>query len=56
MFLNMCRNISIGVAIGWTVEVRFPTGISYCSLLIVQTGSGAHTASYPWYLELFHGV
>jgi hypothetical protein len=32
----------------WTAEVRFPVGARYFSLLhSVQTGSGAHPASYP---------
>jgi hypothetical protein len=32
---------------GWTIEVRSPTGADFSSSPCVQTGSGAHPASYP---------
>jgi hypothetical protein len=32
---------------GWMVEVRFPAGKDFCLCHNVQTGSGAHPASYP---------
>jgi hypothetical protein len=33
---------------GWTIRVRSPAGIEdFSSSLCVQTGSGAHPASYP---------
>jgi hypothetical protein len=31
----------------WAVEVRSPTGTEFSSSPCVQTGSGAHPASYP---------
>jgi hypothetical protein len=39
-------------ATGWTAGVRFPVGERDFSLLrSVQTGSGAHPASYPMATE-----
>jgi hypothetical protein len=32
---------------GRAIEVRSPTGADFSSSLCVQTGSGAHPASYP---------
>jgi hypothetical protein len=41
------RDSSVGIATGWTTGVRFPAGARDFSLLHrVQTGSGAHPASY----------
>jgi hypothetical protein len=31
----------------WAIEVRSPTGADFSSSPCVQTGSGAHPASYP---------
>jgi hypothetical protein len=42
------RDSSVGIATGWTTGVRFPAGARDFNLLCnVQTGSGAHPASYP---------
>jgi hypothetical protein len=41
MVLIMIHDSSVGMVMGRTVQVRFPSGAS------VKTGSGAHTASYP---------
>jgi hypothetical protein len=57
-FTKMCRHIPIlGAAVaqaiyylteGWTIGVRSPTGTEHSSSSsCVQTGSGAHPASYP---------
>jgi hypothetical protein len=38
------------LAMGWTIdrsEFEFQNGQEFALLHIVQTGSGAHTASYP---------
>jgi hypothetical protein len=41
------RDRSVGIASGWMAGVRFPVGARYLLLLhSVQTGSGAHLASY----------
>jgi hypothetical protein len=43
-----CRDSSVGVATGWTAGVQFPArGKRFSLLHSVQTGSGAHPASYP---------
>jgi hypothetical protein len=34
-------------ATGWTARVRFPAAQDFSVLHSVQTGSGAHLASYP---------
>jgi hypothetical protein len=50
--LNLCRDSSVGIAIGYGLEdrmigVQFPAGAGNFSLRHrVQTGSGAHPASY----------
>jgi hypothetical protein len=47
---NRSRNISqsVDIAIGWTTRVWFPWGARDFSFPYgVQTGSGAHTTSYP---------
>jgi hypothetical protein len=42
------RDSLVGIATGWTAGVRFPAGVRDISLRhSVQTGSGAHPASYP---------
>jgi hypothetical protein len=42
------RDSSVNIATGWTVGARFLPGVRNRSLLhIVQTGCGAHPASYP---------
>jgi hypothetical protein len=42
------QDSSVGIATGWKVEFRFPARAKYFSPFhIVQTGSGAHPASYP---------
>jgi len=41
---------------GWTTRVRFPVGVGIFSLRHrVQTGSGAHPASYPIGTGIFLG-
>jgi hypothetical protein len=37
----------VGIAMGWTTRVRFSAGQEFLLLHVVQTGSGAHTVSYP---------
>jgi hypothetical protein len=45
------RNSSAGIC--WAAGVRFPAGARNLSLLhCAQTGSGAHTASYPGPIQL----
>jgi hypothetical protein len=40
--------MAVGIATGWRAGVRFPVRARDFSLHhIVQTGSGAHPASYP---------
>jgi len=42
------RDSSVGIALDYGLDVRFPTGAENFSLYNrVQNGSGAHTASYP---------
>jgi hypothetical protein len=41
------RDSSVGIAKGWTARVRFPAVQDFSLLPSVQTGSGAHPASYP---------
>jgi hypothetical protein len=43
----LLRDSSVGIATGWTTRVRFPALQDYSLLHVVQTGSGAHPASYP---------
>jgi hypothetical protein len=44
----MVRDSSDGIATGWTAGVRFPSKARDFSLFHnLQTGSGAHPASYP---------
>jgi hypothetical protein len=48
--LFLSRDSSVGIATGWcwTDGIKFPTEAREFSLLhSVQTGSGAHPASYP---------
>jgi hypothetical protein len=51
--IQLSRDSSVGIATGYglddrTIGVRFPVGAGNCSLRHrVQTGSGAHPASYP---------
>jgi hypothetical protein len=50
---NIENTSQVGAAVaqattGWTIGVRSPTGAQdFSSSLCVQTGSGAHPASYP---------
>jgi hypothetical protein len=49
--LTQC-NSSVGIATGYGLDgrgvgVRVPVGTRFSPLHIVQTGSGAHLASYP---------
>jgi hypothetical protein len=47
LFLYKSQDSTVGIATGWTTRIRFPA-VQDCSLLnSVQTGSGAHPASYP---------
>jgi hypothetical protein len=42
-----CRNVNYDLTTGWTTGVRSPAGVKdFSSSLSVQTGSGAHPASY----------
>jgi hypothetical protein len=41
------RDGSVGIATGWTARVRLPAGHDFYLPHSVQTGSGAHPASYP---------
>jgi hypothetical protein len=41
------QDSSVGIAMGWTARVLFPTEQNFFLLLSVQTGSGANPASYP---------
>jgi hypothetical protein len=43
----MSRDSSVGIAAGWTTQVRFPVGQDFSFLHSVQTGSGVHPISYP---------
>jgi hypothetical protein len=49
---NVCREekmslaSSVGIATGWTARVRCPAWQDFSLLHSVQTGSGAHPASY----------
>jgi hypothetical protein len=46
-FLEWSRESSVGIATGWTAEVRFPAATRDFPLLHnVQTGAGAYPASY----------
>jgi hypothetical protein len=45
---KMNRDSSVGIGTGWTTGVPFQAGARDFSLpYVVQTGSGAHAASYP---------
>jgi hypothetical protein len=44
---NMSRDGSVGISTGWTARVRFLTVQDFYFLHRIQTGSGAHPASYP---------
>jgi hypothetical protein len=51
-FQSESRDSSVGIATGYGLDdrgvgVRVPVGSEYSLLHIVQTGSGAHPASYP---------
>jgi hypothetical protein len=39
--------LGVAIATGWTALVRFPAVLDLSLLHSVQTGSGAHPASYP---------
>jgi hypothetical protein len=42
------QDSSVGIAMGWSAGVRFPVRArDFYLLYSVQTGSGAHPASYP---------
>jgi hypothetical protein len=48
----MSRDSSVGIATGYELDgrwvgVRVPVGVRFSPLHVAQTGSGAHSASYP---------
>jgi hypothetical protein len=48
---------AVTIATGWTSGILFPAGVRhFCLLHSVQSGYGAHPASYPMGIgDSFHG-